>query len=287
MSIIVDAHYHLEEEIETLESLLNQMQEYGVNRVVLIPKMNEPFQLKPIPKKASEYLPRLLMGSLRSLGLFLYNSTVTSDGKLSTLGIKYLLYHKPDNSYIDLILQKYPDKFLGWIFVNPKTMNPIDEIEKWAGRTGWIGVKTHPFWHNYPVRNLDDAAALCQEKEMPILIHLGGNGKTGDYRYLPDRFPKLKIIYAHAAVPYYREVWSYAKNKENVFIDLSSSVYLNDEILSAAINSIGFRKCLYGTDGPYAHATQSLMLDRIHRLNLSDVERDHILGANFLMMTGM
>lgn len=280
--MIVDAHYHLEEELETLEVLLAQMEKHEVERVALIPKMNEPVHLKPIPKFVSRFLPPLLMSSLRFAGLLLYNSTVTSDGMLSTLGTKYLLYHKPDNSYINDVLQQYPDKFYGWMFINPKTMNPMEEVARWVGKQGWIGVKTHPFWHGYPVSLLDDVAAFCEERNMPILMHLGGDRESGDYRYLPERHPKLRIVYAHAAVPYFREVWKYAKGKENVFIDLSSTLYMNQGVASTVVEALGSEKCLYGTDGPYAEATQGRMLDRVLQLSLSDDERERILGRNFL-----
>jgi predicted TIM-barrel fold metal-dependent hydrolase len=280
--MIVDAHYHLEDQMETVEALLEQMDRHDVGRVALIPTMNEPFHLKPIPKKAGAMLPPLLMGRLRFAGLLLYNSTVTSDGKLSTLGTKYLLYHKPDNSYIDDVLQEYPDRFFGWMFVNPKTMNSLEEVERWVGRQGWIGVKTHPFWHSYPVSMLDDVAAFCEGRNLPILMHLGGDQESGDYRYLPERHPRLKIVYAHAAVPYFREVWDYAKEKESIFVDLSSTVYTNQAVLSSVIGVLGATKCLYGTDGPYAAATQGRMLDRILQLPISDDERERILGRNFL-----
>jgi predicted TIM-barrel fold metal-dependent hydrolase len=242
--MIVDAHYHLEEQMETVEALLKQMERHDVQRVALIPKMNEPFHLKPIPKKASGLLPPLLMSRLRFLGLLLYNSTVTSDGKLSTLGTKYDIYHKPDNTYIHHVIQEYPDKFFGWIFINPKTMDSMVEVERWVGKQGWVGVKTHPFWHSYPVDMLDDVAAFCEEKNLPILMHLGGDRESGNYRYLPERHPRLRIIYAHAAVPYFREVWNYAKDKENIFIDLSSLVYTDQGVLSSVIETLGAEKCL-------------------------------------------
>jgi len=280
--MIIDAHYHLEEQVESVDALLEQMQLNNVNRVALIPKMQEPVHLQGLVKKASDLLPRLLMSRLRFLGLLLYNSTVTSDGRISTLGKKYLLYHKPDNEYIDNVIQAYPDMFYGWIFVNPKVSDPLAEVEQWYGRQGWIGVKTHPFWHNYPVALLDDVAAFCAEKNLPILMHLGSDQERGDYRYLPERHPKLRIIYAHAAVPRYREVWKYAKNKENIFIDLSSSIYTNEKILVNVIEVLSAEKCLYGTDGPYANATQRRMLDRILRLPLSDHKIEQILGKNFL-----
>ncbi|NIV15212.1 MAG: amidohydrolase family protein [Aliifodinibius sp.] len=280
--MIIDAHYHLEELIEPVEALLEQMQHINVERVSLIPKMQEPVHLSGVVKKASDLLPRLLMSRVRFFGLLLYNSTITSDGRISTLGKKYLLYHKPDNAYIDEVIQSHPNKFYGWIFVNPKTADPLTEVERWYGRQGWIGVKTHPFWHNYPVAMLDEVAGFCAEKSLPLLMHLGSDQESGDYRYLPERHPNLKIIYAHAAVPRYREVWQYAKNKENIFVDLSSSIYMYDKILVGVIRALGAEKCLYGTDGPYGNATQKRMLNRIYRLSLSDHELEKILGRNFL-----
>jgi predicted TIM-barrel fold metal-dependent hydrolase len=179
-------------------------------------------------------------------------------------------------------MREYPDKFFGWIFINPKTMNSMEEVERWAGKQDWIGVKTHPFWHSYPVDMLDDVAGYCEETNMPILMHLGGDRESGDYRYLPERHPGLRIIYAHAAVPYFGKVWDYAKEKDNIFVDLSSLVYTDQGVLSNVIGILGAEKCLYGTDGPYAGANQKRMLDRILQLSLSDNEREQILGRNFL-----
>jgi predicted TIM-barrel fold metal-dependent hydrolase len=280
--MIIDMHYHHEELIKSTEALLEEMRRNNIDRVALIPKMQEPVHLSGVVKMASDLLPRMLMSSFRFLGLLLYNSTITADGQISTLGKKYQLYHRPDNEYIDKILQAYPDKFYSWIFVNPKAADPMQEIERWYGRPGWIGVKTHPFWHNYPVAMLDEAAAFCAEKNLPLLMHLGSDGESGNYQYLPERHPNLKIIYAHAAVPRYREVWKYAKNKENIFVDLSSSIYTYDKILEGVVEALGPGRCLYGTDGPYANATQRRMLDRIMRLPLSDEQREQILGRNFL-----
>ncbi|MBG7609849.1 MAG: amidohydrolase family protein [Anaerolineae bacterium] len=92
----------------------------------------------------------------------------------------------------------------------------------------------------------------------------------------------FSIIYTHSAVPRYREVWKYAKTKENIFVDLSSSLYTNEKILLGVLETLSAEKCLYGTDGPYAGATQKRMLDRIVRLPCSDHEREKILANNFL-----
>jgi predicted TIM-barrel fold metal-dependent hydrolase len=282
--MIIDAHYHLEEEMQSIDALLEQMQRHSIDRLALMARINEPFHLEGLAKKAGELLPGMLMSRFRFLGLLLYNSTVTSDGRVSALGTKYLLYHEPDNEYVDKAIQTHPEKFYGWIFVNPKVSDPMKEVERWYGKHGWIGVKAHPFWHSYPIAMLDDVAAFCVEKSIPILIHLGSSREQGDYRFLPERHPKLKIIYPHAAVPRYREIWSYVKEKENIFIDLSNPVYVNEGILPTVVRALGAENCLHGTDGPYVNATQGRMLERILQLPLSDSEREQILGRNFLEM---
>jgi predicted TIM-barrel fold metal-dependent hydrolase len=282
--MIIDAHYHLEEEMQSIDALLEQMQRHSIDRLALMARINEPFHLEGLAKKAGELLPGMLMSRFRFLGLLLYNSTVTSDGRVSALGTKYLLYHEPDNEYVDKAIQTHPEKFYGWIFVNPKVSDPMKEVERWYGKHDWIGVKAHPFWHSYPIAMLDDVAAFCVEKSIPILIHLGSSREQGDYRFLPERHPKLKIIYPHAAVPRYREIWSYVKEKENIFIDLSNPVYVNEGILPTVVRALGAENCLHGTDGPYVNATQGRMLERILQLPLSDSEREQILGRNFLEM---
>lgn len=279
--MIIDAHYHLEEQMETVQALLEQMTRNDVSRVALIPRMQEPFHLEGLAKKAGAILPRMLMNRMRFLGLALYKSTVTSDGRVSMLGKKYDLYHQPDNEYIDHVIQTHPDKFYGWIFVNPKVSDPLIAAEKWSGKRGWIGVKAHPFWHSYPVALLDSVAAFCAERNMPMLIHLGGSRDQGDFRYLPERHPRLNIIYAHAGVPLYREIWAYARKRDHVYVDLSNPVYVDEGILPTVLQELGAGKCIFGTDGPYANATLARMLQRVDSLNLSDREKEQILGDNF------
>lgn len=281
--MIIDAHYHLEERMETLDELLAQMTQHGIDRVALIPTLSDPIHhLNKIAEIAATMLPKLIMSWLRNIGLLLYNSTVTKGGEFSALGKKYLIYDTPDNTSVAQVLNSYPDRFYGWIAVNPRVSEPITEVERWFGKPGWIGVKTHPFWHRYSIELLDDVAAYCVERDWPLLLHLGSDTERGDFIFLPDRHPKLKIIYAHAGMPFYREVWEYGKSKDNVYVDLSNPFYVDMQVRENAIKTMGFEKCVHATDGPYANATQERMLDYILRLPLSDLEKERILGGNFV-----
>jgi hypothetical protein len=46
--MIVDAHYHLEERMETVDELLDQMDPHGISRVALIAAMVDPLQVEGI-----------------------------------------------------------------------------------------------------------------------------------------------------------------------------------------------------------------------------------------------
>jgi len=280
--VIIDAHYHLDEHIELLDSLIDQMNRHGVDRVALIPAVNDPVEFKGIAAKVGALLPTLLMGMWRGMGLRFYNSSVTREGQLSLPGKIVQIYPLPNNETVAQALLSHPDRFYGWIFVNPASADPISELDKWAGKPGWIGVKSHPFWHRYPVSALDDVAAYCEDKNLPLLVHLGGDRDRGDYRFLPERHPRLNVIYAHAGVPFYREVWDYASNKNNVFVDLSNPLYVDDRVRTGVVKTLGAEKCIYGTDGPYLGADEGSMLKKIDRLALSAAEKNRILGQNLM-----
>jgi len=99
---------------------------------------------------------------------------------------------------------------------------------------------------------LENAAAWCQKQGKPMIIHLG-TGIYGDFRLLPEKFPALCVIYCHAGVPYPNQVCEYAREKPNVFVDISSSAFMNPRAIRKAIALAGVDKCLFGSDGPYHH----------------------------------
>jgi predicted TIM-barrel fold metal-dependent hydrolase len=279
--MIIDAHYHLEERMQPLAQLLARMDKQNIQRIALIATVCDPLPWDTVTKGASVILRALLTSRLRGAGMKLYTDLVTVDGNFNVLGKHYGIYNMPDNSSVARAMQVHPDRFYGWIFVNPSASDPFAELGKWATRPGWIGVKSHPFFHRYPVKLLDAVAGYCAENNLLLLVHLGSDAERGDFRYLPDRHPKLKIVYAHAGLPFYREVWEYGRDHPNVFVDLSSDSYVNQRLRLAAIRALGARRCLAGTDGPYCNADHGKTVRQILRLPITDAEKECVLGGNF------
>jgi predicted TIM-barrel fold metal-dependent hydrolase len=282
--MIVDAHYHLDPRLESVDRLLAQMQAHGIARVALIATMCDPLHLGRAGQLLFNVMRGALGGKAPRLGRVLYRSSVDGSSRISFAG-GAKVYGEPDNDAVERMLRQYPDKFVGWFFVNPQK-TPIDEVERRLRDARWIGVKAHPFWHRYPVDALDDAAALCQEQDKPMLVHLGGDLTRGDFRRLPQRFPRLKLVYAHAGIPWYEPLWEDARRRENVFVDLSSP-YLDATLRHRALRMLGPSRCVYGSDGPYGYPDHDggydhgAILRQIERAKLPAADFDRVLGANF------
>ena len=284
--MIIDAHYHLDERIETVDTLIEKMNQASIDKTALIPTLVDPFTVGPVAEGLSGLIRKSLMSGFVWPGLLAYRSTVTGKGRFKILNRTYSIYVEPDNGQVAPVLAAYPDRFYGWIFVNPSVSDPIKEIEHRRATPGWIGVKCHPFWHCYPVNHLDATAAYCEAHGLPLLIHLGGGKARGNFTFLPERYPELKVIYAHAGIPYYRSLWSDIRDRKNVFVDLSSP-YLDESLRGEAVKVLGGHKCIYGSDGPYGYHDKDggydhgAILREIHRLPVSSGDKEKILGGNF------
>lgn len=282
----VDAHYHLDPRLEPVNRLLAQMREHCIDRVALIAPLCDPIRLGRLGQTFGSAMRRALAGGAPRIGRLLYRSTTWRSGRVSFLGNGAAIYPRPDNDAVERVMSEHPNQFVGWLFVNPRAASPVEEIERRFRHPGWIGVKAHPFWHRYAVSELDDAASFCQDRGKPMLVHLGAGAGRGDFRRLPQRFPRLKLVYAHAGIPYYRTLWEDMRQRENVFVDLSSP-YLDRRLRYEALRALGASRCLYGTDGPYGYLgsdggyDHGAILRQIERSGLSALDLDRVLGGNF------
>ena len=224
----------------------------GIGKTALIANMVEPFLVSGLMEKASNALLRNTMLIFNPLGRFFHSAFhLNRKGYVQILWKKYRVNDMPDNGAVFEVVSAYPDRFMGWVYVHASAADgALSEIEKWSSNPGMVGVKAAPFWHRYSYDCLGMAAGRCVEHDAPILIHLVVGTKSGDYQRLPGKFPGLKVIYAHAGMPYYRKLRAYIKDKKDVYVDLSSP-YLNQGLIRKAVDSLGPEKCLYGTDGPY------------------------------------
>jgi uncharacterized protein len=282
----IDSHAHLEPRMLDVPRMIAKMDAARVDRVALIPVMNDP--LPHVPERLLATMRAAMQSRLtRPLAAAVARATTTHEGDVNLRGTVYQVYERPDNEAVARVLAEHPTRFYGWIFLNPRG-NPgvLDDLDRWRTRPGFIGVKLHPHWHRYRTSILDPLLARVQELKLPVLIHLGF-GARGDYRGIAEKFPSLRVVFAHAGMPFFGDLWSYARDHRNLYVDLSSP-YLDEAVARHAVAALGPERCLYGTDAPYGFPDPDHSYDYgrirgwVERLPVSTTERERVLGGNFL-----
>jgi predicted TIM-barrel fold metal-dependent hydrolase len=288
--MVIDCHYHLEERVFTVDELLREMDKCGIQKTALMGSMIEPFSEPPV------FLIRILQflienSTLRWLARLLV-SNFTSDGDVKILGKPYHIDKDPDNEVVFNAVKKHPDRFLGWIFVNPKgKKDQISEFEKYKDMTGFIGIKAHPFWHHFKPIELAPVAEKLAQTGKPLLIHLGFD-EEGDFEALLRKVPNLKLILAHAGFPKYSDTWRNIKNRKNIYLDISQTTYTSENATLGVMKYLGVDRILFGTDGPYGfHGKHGydygFIKRRIERLFPDTLIQARLLGDNFAEITGV
>lgn len=119
-----------------------------------------------------------------------------------------------------------------------------------------------------------------------MLIHLGFRMR-GDVSEICERFPKLKVISAHAGFPFYDALWRFRDRFPNLYVDLSSP-YIDEELARAAVRAMGPERCLYGTDAPYGFHSEDGSYDYgeilrwVDRFPISSGDKERMLGPAFM-----
>ena len=291
MSTVIDCHYHLEERCLTVDQMIARMDAAGIGRVALMGAMTEPFP--EVPKPAVRLLQCLLAyRATRPLGRKMVER-FDSEGNVEILGKSYRMYPHPDNASVFDLVQRTPDRFLGWVFVRPgSAVDPVAEMERWMSRPGFVGVKAHPFWHRFePVQLLSVAEKLIAVSK-PLLIH-AGFGRHGDFLALVEKAPELKLVIAHAGFPEYTDTLRRIKDRRNIYVDLSQTSYVSATLTRRAVEILGVERCLFGTDGPYGFPAADGKFDfgylkaRLERLFPDAGVRRRLLGENFVALAGL
>lgn len=281
--MIIDAHAHLETEELDAAGYVRIMDEAGIDKTLLLASLCGP--IPKLPTGLIAFFRRLLQSPLQPLGGRIYESLVRN-GTLKSGGQTVPLIEEPDNNGVARAIAEYPERFLGFVAINPKLDNAMETLERGIEDQGMVGVKCHAWWHRFdPSHDLLPIARQCEARDLPLLIHLGGGPRTGNFAGLLERCPGLKLILAHVGLPFFQRCWERVKAEKNCFVD-ASGPYLDGPIVRRAVEALGPDKVLFGSDGPFSlrlpgggHSYASI-LQWVGDLPISDRDREKIFHGN-------
>ncbi len=281
--MIIDAHAHLDLHEITGEDYIRLMDVSGINKVVLLASLNG--MVPRTPDWQIGIMRFMLTTPLQPYGKRVYESLIKGDTVKG--GNKIIqIVQNPDNDSVSQVVSKYPERFLAFVVINPKLKNAREVFEKGIEQQRMVGVKCHAWWHQIDIPSqLLPLARRCEEKGLPMLIHLGGGRQTGNFEVLLDNCPRLKLILAHTAIPHFQSAWKTIKENKNCFVDISGS-YLNASLVRKAVKALGPDKVIFGSDGPVSlrlkaggHSYEPI-LRWTRQLSISDSDKEKIFSKN-------
>ncbi len=222
----------------------------------------------------------LELGDSAGVDMFLVQSVALSSDRVHNI-----------NDFIASAVKENPDRFIGFATLHPDMDNVEDEVKR-AKDMGLCGVKLHPDIQKF---NIDDRCAykiyeVCEDKDLPILIHTGDNRYFySDPRRVPQvvhDFPKLKMICAHFGG------WSQWNEAEKcladtgVWVDTSSSMYaFSKERARELISAFGEDHVVFGSDYPMWNPGDEI--ENIERLGLSNEVKQKIFYKNIAKLLNL
>ncbi|OGV47682.1 MAG: hypothetical protein A2017_21990 [Lentisphaerae bacterium GWF2_44_16] len=258
----IDVHHHLAEEENYVENLLKEMDRHEIEKSSLI-------GLGPLFK-----------------GLFVKGK---HDGTCA------------DNTAVEKVFRKYPDRFFGLGFVRLGVDSPplVDELHE----KGFAGLK-----FTIPKKRYDDEGYFpvyqkAQELKMPCLFHTGivklpcacpgervssFNMDCIHLEAIAQEFPELKIIIAHLGVQNYLTALTLVRLFPNIYADLSGSTpgWRANLTMEEWRKYLWFpnasEKLLFGTDVHFCEFSRNIDIYEkiIAAANWNKIQRENIFYKN-------
>ena len=261
--MLIDAHHHIGHAglhgTHSADEVVETMTEYGIEKTVVM----------PIDMGDTEYQEAML-----ALPRFI--ETGARDGALVKAQEKHV-----DNSAVAAAVEKYPNRLIGFFWVNPWLgERAAREAEEGVRRGVCRGFKLHPILSGFPANHevVYPILELAKRLDVPVLFHsgLGPGAECWRIGELADRFPDVSIVMGHAGyLGQTRDAVRIAKKTDRVMLELSAAASL---AVKWAIDEAPIEQLLFGSDGPLGHPY--VQMKKIQVAEPADETRQLILGQN-------
>lgn len=186
--------------------------------------------------------------------------------------------HNPNDATAEFV-RAYPEKLIGFLSVNPREPDCLEEIERSVEDLGLKGVKLGPNYQNFDPLGSDAFRIYKRAEELglPIMFHTGTSPvRTADLDFAHPRhfdrmaiaFPNLRIVMAHMAHPWQISTVAVIRKHPHVYADISALFYrpwsfYNCMLLAQEWGVL--HKLLFGTD--YLVSTPQENIDALRNPN--------------------
>ena len=188
----------------------------------------------------------------------------------------------PLNDKVMEAVKEYPDRIVGYAYINPREADAIKEVNRCLSVPGMRGVKFHAWKHGYfPSNNgaIDRIIDAIEPYDVPILTHTGTAPMCLPQQWaeIAKRHPNVKFVFAHIGyLDYGYDCVACTKELPNVWVDTAGQEEI--QVIEKALKDLGPDRIIFGTDWPYKYPGSELV--KFEPYNLSAEDRQKIFYDN-------
>ncbi len=207
----------------------------------------------------------------------------------------------PSNEIVAKIVNKFPEKFIGFASIDPNKEGAIEELEKSIKKLNLKGVKLNPAMQSFdPLsKKAKEIYDEINNMKLPLLVH---TGMVWQSKYsieycnpiiwdrIAREYSEMKIILAHFGWPWIWEAAVTSMRNDNVYLDVSNTFtgtcyehlkyLLTEAIPKRVIERFLGEKIVFGSDYPRIEIPKMVLA--IKKLEISDEVKEKILYENSL-----
>lgn len=194
------------------------------------------------------------------------------------------------NALGDIIaaVARFPDRLVAFVRLNPNYRDEAAAALEEGVERGARGLKLHPTTTLAHPAAEPTVALLrrCGELGIPALFHCGDDPYTTPQTMAlaAAAAPETAIVLAHmGGYLHVEEAIDVAVEHDNIYLETSAMPY--PDLIRNAVERVGARRVIFGSDGPGCNP--ALELHKVRSLGLDAPTEDLVLGGNAARLLGI
>lgn len=185
-------------------------------------------------------------------------------------------------------VNKLPNVYM-WVVINPLNQDTYRQAAEFLQHPKVVGLKVHPDEQLFSIREYGDEIYSFAAKHKAVLLGHSGepNSMPEEYCKFANQYPEVQTIAAHLGCgsdgDFDHQIRAIEMNKYgNLYTDTSTARSLMANIIEYAVQRIGSKKILFGTDsGIYFSPCQRI---RIDCADIPEEDKRNILYRNSIRL---